>query len=410
MKLSLPQRLWYGNGSLDIELPDHWDTRVCPMRGADEPPLSEEQIADALARPVGSPPLAELAQGKRSAVIIFDDMTRPTRVEQFAPLIIEDMLAAGIPEENISFVCALGCHGALSFNELRKKLGPKLVERFRVFNHNCYENCLELGRTSRGTPVSINRAVMEAELKVALSCVTAHPYAGYSGGGKILMPGVAHIDTIAHHHNQVMAMAPESIGLGKFAGNLMRADLDEAAAMVGLDFSVNVLVNQRGQAAAVVAGDMLASHAKAVELAAPWYATRPKPVDQDLIIANAFVKANEMPIAVALGRAALKPAGGTVVVIADAPEGQVVHYLLGRFGPSHGGRKYPVRPLGPELELIIMAPHLDRTFGDWFANPEVITFTRDWPSTLALLEARHGAGSRVAVLPDATMQYFSSQF
>jgi len=408
MKLSLPRRLWYENDSLDLDLPDDWQVELCPMAGADHPALSRTEIEAALARPVGSPPLRELAQGKRSAVIVFDDMTRPTRCAQIAPYLLREMAAAGVPEEAITFVCALGTHGALSFHELRKKLGQDIVERFRVFNHNTYENCDEVGVTSRGTRVRINREVLAAELKLAISCVTAHPYAGFSGGGKILMPGVAHIDSIADHHTRVMALKPDGVGLGKFAGNLVRQDIDEAADLVGLDFSVNVLVNGRGEAAAVVAGELRRSHAKAVELAQSWYATSPRPRGMDVVISNAFVKANEMPIAVALARGALKPTGGTVVVIADSPEGQVVHYLLGRFGSGHGGRMYPVRQLPDNLRLIIMAPCLDRTFGDWFANPEVITFCKTWGQTMELLAGEHGPGTRAAVLPNATMQYFKS--
>ncbi|MCB2192293.1 MAG: DUF2088 domain-containing protein [Deltaproteobacteria bacterium] len=408
MRLSLPRRIWYENDSLEIALPDEWQVELCPMAGAERPALSQEEIEAALAHPVGSPTLRELAQGKGSAVIVFDDMTRPTRCEQIAPFLLREITAAGVPEEKITFVCALGTHGALSFHEFRKKLGQDIVERFRVFNHNTYENCDQVGTTSLGTKVSLNREVLAADLKIAISCVTAHPYAGFSGGGKILMPGVAHIDTIADHHTRVMALEPESVGLGKFAGNLVRQDIDEAADMVGLDFSVNVLVNQRGQAAAVVAGELRRSHAKAVELAQDCYVTKPRPRDMDLVISNAFVKANEMPIAVALARGALKPSGGTVVVIADSPEGQVVHYLLGRFGTGHGGRMHPVRRLPNDLRLIIMAPSLDRTFGDWFANPEIITFSKTWEQTLELLAREHGPGTRTAVLPNATMQYFAA--
>lgn len=408
MKLSLPRRLWYENDSLEIDLPDDWQVEYCPMAGALRTALSQEEIEAALARPVGSPTLGELARGKRSAVIVFDDVTRPTRCAQIAPFLLREMAAAGVPEDGITFVCALGTHGALSFHEFRKKLGRDIVERFRVFNHNPYENCQEVGGTSRGTRVLINREVMSAELKVAISCVTAHPYAGFSGGGKILMPGVAHIDSIADHHTRVTALEPGGVGLGKFSGNQVRQDIDEAAGLVGLDFLVNVLFNQQGEAAAVVAGSLRGSHARAVELAKDWYATTPRPRDQDLVISNAFVKANEMPIAVALARGALKPEGGTVVVIADSPEGQVVHYLLGRFGSRHGGRMHPVRRLPEGFKLIIMAPCLDRTFGDWFANPEVITFRKTWPQVLELLARNHGPGTRAAVLPNATMQYFAS--
>lgn len=407
MKLSLPRRLWYENDSLEISLADDWRVEYCPMAGAEHPALSQVEIEAALAQPVGSPPLRELAQGKRSAVIVFDDMTRPTRCAQIAPFLLREIAAAGVPEEAVTFVCALGTHGALSFHEFRKKLGQDIVERFRSFNHNTYENCDEVGATSLGTRVRINRGVLAADLKLAISCVTAHPYAGFSGGGKILMPGVAHIDSIADHHTRVMALKPEGVGLGKFAGNLVRQDIDEAADLVGLDFSVNVLVNGRGEAAAVVAGDLRRSHAKAVELAQDWYATAPRPRNMDVVVSNAFVKANEMPIAVALARMALKPEGGTVVVIADSPEGQVVHYLLGRFGKSHGGRMHPVRRLPDNFKLIIMAPCLDRTFGDWFANPEVISFSKTWEQTLELLAGEHGPGTQAAVLPNATMQYFA---
>jgi nickel-dependent lactate racemase len=407
MKLSLPRRLWYENDSLEIGLPDDWRVEVCPMAGAQRPALNQAEIEAALAAPLGSPRLRELAQGKGSAVVVFDDMTRPTRVAQFAPFLLAEMAAAGITEEAVTFLCALGTHGALSMHELRKKLGREVVERFRVFNHNCYENCDLVGTTSLGTEVRLNRELLAPELKVAVSCVTAHPYAGFSGCGKILMPGLAHIDTIADHHTRVMALKPERVGLGKFAGNLVRQDIDEAADLAGLDFSVNVLVNQRGEAAAVVAGELGRSHARAVDLAGEWYATNPRPRDLDVVISNAFVKANEMPIAVALARGCLKPQGGTVVVIADSPEGQVVHYLLGRFGRAHGGRMHPVRQLPDNLRLIILAPSFDRGFGDWFANPEVITFSKTWEHTLELLRENHGPGTRAAVLPNATMQYFA---
>jgi hypothetical protein len=97
-----------------------------------------------------------------------------------------------------------------------------------------------------------------------------------------------------------------------------------------------------------------------------------------------------------------------VVVIANSPEGQVVHYLLGRFGNKYGGRQYPVRAIPPSVNIIIMAPYLDKTFGDWLKNPEVITWTKNWDQTLAVLNGRFGPGTRAAVVPNATMQYFSS--
>ena len=408
MKIRLPELLWYGNTTAEIELPDAWDVEYCPMRGARRTPLTPEELKKAIINPIGASQLKTLARGKKSAVIIFDDMTRPTRTYEIAPILIEELMAGGIQEENITFVCALGTHGALTMNEFRKKLGPDIPERFRVFNHNIYENCIEVGTTSRGTKLMINREVVESDLKIAVGCVTAHAQVGFSGGGKILLPGVAHVDSIAHYHLQVEAMAKETTGLGKHVNNILRKEIDEAAGMVGLDFAVNIIVNERGATTDVFTGELFQVHARAVELAKEVYDTDPIPTNKELVIANAFAKANEMAISIRLGVYALKDFTGTVVVIANSPEGQVVHYLLSRWGKNYGGRQYPVGAILPSVKVVVMAPYLDKTFGDWLENPEVITWTKNWEQTLELLNGSFGPGTRAAVVPNATMQYFSS--
>jgi nickel-dependent lactate racemase len=408
MKISLPQLLWYGNTTLDIEMPDNWEVEICPMRGARRAPLTVEQMEAAMQNPIGSPTIKELARGKKSAVILFDDMTRPTRTYEIAPMVLQELMAGGIAEEDITFVCALGTHGALTQNEFRKKLGAEIIRRFRVFNHNIYENCVEVGTTSRGTRMLVNREVMEADLRVGIGCVTAHAQVGFSGGGKIILPGVAHVDSITHYHLDVEAMDKGSTGLGNFDNNVMRFDIEEAARLANLDFKVDVIVNERGATTALFAGDFLEAHKEAIKLAKDVYATEPRPRDRDLIISNAFAKPNEMTIGIVLGAMALENISGTLVIIANSPEGQVVHYLLGRFGRSYGGRQYPVGSVPPSINLIIMAPHLDKNFGDWVANPEVITFTTDWDETMKLLGNSLKGGTRVSVLPNATMQYYAS--
>lgn len=408
MKISLPQLLWYGNTTLDIEMPDNWDVEICPMRGAQRTPLTFEQMEAAMQNPIGSPTIKELARGKKSAVILFDDMTRPTRAYEIAPMVLRELMAGGIAEEDITFVCALGTHGALTQNDFRKKLGADIIRRFRVFNHNIYENCVEVGTTSRGTRMLVNREVMEADLRVGIGCVTAHAQVGFSGGGKIILPGVAHVDSITHYHLDVEAMAKETTGLGNFDNNVLRFDIEEAARLANLDFKVDVIINERGATTALFAGDFLEAHKEAVKLAKEVYATEPRPRDRDLIISNAFAKPNEMTIGIVLGAMALENISGTLVIIANSPEGQVVHYLLGRFGRNYGGRQYPVGSVPPSINLIIMAPHLDKNFGDWVANPEVITFTTDWDETMKLLGKTLKGGTRVSVLPNATMQYYAS--
>lgn len=406
MRVQLPQLLWYGNTTLEIDLPDDWEVDICGMRGASRPPLTIEQMEQAILNPIDSARIRDLAKGKKTAVIVFDDMTRPTRTYELAPIVLNELAAAGLDEENITFVCALGTHGALTQHELRKKLGSHILEKFRVFNHNCYENCVAVGTTSYGTPVMINREVMDADVKIGIGCVTAHAQTGFSGGGKLLLPGVAHIDTISHYHLDVHAQAPATTGLGKHENNILRRNIEEAARMVAMDFKIDVLFNDRGATSAVFAGDLPAVHARAVELAKSVYATQPRPQNRELVIANAFAKANEMPIAVMVGLLALADFSGSVVVIANAPEGQVVHYLLGRFGRTYGGRQYPISTLPAGIDLIIMAPYCDKTFGDWFANPEEVTWTGNWSETLDILKKKFKSNARVAVIPNATMQYY----
>jgi len=403
----LPELLWYGNTLTELRTPDDWQVEVRDMRGAGRPAMTVEAMAAAIRDPIGTRPLRELAEGRKKAVILFDDMTRPTRVDQIAPIVVEELLAGGIAEDRISFVCALGTHGALTRNELRKKVGDEILERFRVYNHNCYEHCVEVGTTSHGTRLAINREVMSADLKIGIGCVTAHANTGFSGGGKIVLPGVAHIASIAHYHIAVPASDPRSVGLGKYDHNVMRFDIEEAARMVGLDFKVDVVVNARGLATAVYAGDFLKSHEAAVTAAKEIYALERTASTADLVVVNAFAKPNEMLIAYMLGIQTLYPeTGGTIVVIANAPEGQVVHYLLGRFGEDYGGMRYPTAVVFDEWKLIVQAAHFDRTFGDWFANPEAITWTRDWEGTLEAVRSRHGPGSRLVVIPNATMAYY----
>ena len=201
-------------------------------------------------------------------------------------------------------------------------------------------------------------------------------------------------------------MAKETTGMGKFVNNILRNEIDEAASMVGIDFFINAMVNGRGHTTDIFAGNLLTSHKKAVEKAKDHYATEPIPMGKDLVIANAFVKANEMAIALLLGVLSLKNFTGTVVILADSPEGQVVHYLLGKFGRNYGGRQYPVAEIPSSIDLIIMTPYFDKTFGEWFKNPESITWTKSWGETRNILIKRFRSGTKVAVIPNVTMQYY----
>jgi nickel-dependent lactate racemase len=405
MKIKLPELIWYGGGAIEIELPTDWDVALSPMRGATDKPMSISEMDECLKKPIGSGRLKEIAKGKKSAVIIFDDITRPTRVYEIAPLVIRELTSGGIDEEDITFVCALGNHGAHTNHEFRKKLGVEIVEKFRIFNHNPYENCDYVGKTKRGTKLMVNREVMGADVKVGIGCVTAHANVGFSGGGKILLPGVSHIKSAAHYHMEVYDTAPDTTGLGNFDDNVMRFEIEEAARMAGLDFKVDVVVNGLGETTALFAGDFVAEHTEAVKLAKSVYALDPPPENCDIIISNAYAKANEMFIALRLGEMAHRGSSGTVVVIANAPEGQIPHYFQRSFGRDYGGKHYPISEIGENLDVVVVAPYLDKNFADWVENPELITWTKSWDEAIGHLKKSFGSGTKVGVIPNATISY-----
>lgn len=410
MKFNLPQRPWHDLGWLEIDLPGDWDVQFCPMAGYEKAPLSKEEMAVGIHSPIGTPDLGELARGKKRAVIVFDDLTRPTRTYELAPLVLDILHKSGLTEDQITFVCALGAHGALTMADFRKKLGLDIIEKYRVFNHNIYENCVEVGVTRRGTRVMFNREVMEADLKIGIGCVTAHVQTGFSGGGKLFLPGVAHVDSIAHYHLDVEAMGKETTGRGSHENNILRREINEAASMAHVDFLLNVVVNGRGETTGLYAGDFLQAHEAAVAAAKRIYLTDPAPINKSLVVANAFAKPNELCIALGLGASALNDNQGTVVVIADSPEGQVPHYLVSRFGRGYGGRQYPVATIPPGVNIVVMTSYPDRTLLDWYSNPDGPLMARSWEEVMEMVHPRHGAGTKAAILPNATMQYFGQMY
>ncbi len=411
-RVRVPQLAWYGNTELELQFPLAWEVVTLNMKGWDRPPLTEEELKEAFAGPIGSQRIGELARGKKDVAILFDDMSRPTRVAELVPYILDELAQAGVPDDGIRFIAAVGAHGALTRIDFAKKLGEAVLERFPVYNHNPYENCTPLGETSRGTPVAVNSEVMSCDLKIGIGCIVPHPITGFGGGGKIILPGVASIDTIVANHGALMQRAfaageRPGIGLGTFEENLVWQDVVEATRLAGLDIKIDALVNTKGETTALFVGDPVAEQTEGVKLAREVYAT-PRPAGVEIAVVNAYSKASEANLTVPLGTQALGEEGGDLVVIANAPEGQVTHYVYRSFGKEVGGRLWRRRSsLSPKVKrLIIYAPYMDRTAADWIAPPESIIWAKTWVEVLEVLREAHRGSARVAVVPDATIQYF----
>jgi lactate racemase len=406
-KISVPSRLWYENQERELTFPDRWSVDNLNSPGFDEPGLSAGQIKSRIDQPLEGPSLEEMALGKKQAVIVFDDMTRPTPFKEVAPHVVAALHKAGMKKEQIRFIWALGGHGAYDMINARKKLGEAIVENYAVYNHDPFQNTVPVGRTPTGVELWFNREFMACDLKIGLGCITPHVHMGFGGGAKLILPGVAGIETINQFHNQ-LCRDPSRTGLGNFENNIMRAESDAAGDAVGLNFKVDCLVNRRGEITNLYAGPFRATHAAGAEEGKEHYGV-PHATGYDLAVCNAYAKANESAIALRLGLEALKPKDGVVVLISDAPEGQVPHYVFRAWGSDYGGRQFTPRPKGfvqfLMKKLIVMAPYPDRTGLDLICDVEDAVFVKTWEGCLALLEKEFPEEAKVAVIQDGTMQY-----
>ena len=401
----LPQMAWYGDTGLEIDFPESWNVTVCRMHGQDASPLSEDGIRKAFRNPIGTKTIKEMAKGKREIAILFDDMSRATPSAVIIPYVLEELAAAGIPDDNIRFIAAIGAHGSMNGIDFRKKLGDEVMSRFLVYNHNPYENCTPLGTSSQGTPISVNSEVMSCDLKIGIGSIVPHPFSGFGGGSKIILPGVASMEAIDANHSRLGLSS--TIGIGTHEGNLVKKDMDEAGRMAGLDVKVDAILNLKREVTALFVGDLIAEHVEGVKLAREHYATD-MVMDADIVVANCYSKADEMVLAPGIASPLLSKKGGDMVIIVVTPEGQINHYWLRSFGKTFGGRGWsPKRGLPPNTKrLTIMAPYPDRVGGDWIAPYNLINWARTWPEVIQDLKGRYGDRAKVAVIPDATIQYF----
>jgi lactate racemase len=406
--IGLPQLAWHGVKNLDITLPPDWQAQVCNMAGFDKPHLTPAAIKKTVASPLGMPPLRQYARGKKEVVILFDDMSRVTRTAEIIPHVLAELAEAGIEDKQIRFICAGGSHGALDRADFIKKLGEDVLKRFPVYNHHAFDSCVYTGTTSSGIKLSFNAEAMKCDLKIGIGSVVPHIMAGFSGGGKIILPGIASYETVLAFHSprqSAGSFGSTVTGMGVVEDNPRRKDIDEAAVIAGLDIKIDALVNLRGETAELYAGAPREEHAAALKSARMHYLT-PFAPNMDIVLANTFAKASEAVSGLSATFASVKT-GGDIVLIANAPEGQTTHYLMGPFGNSAAG-KLPIQMNVPDRinRLIVFNEYPELASARFFASTAKIIMTDKWDEVMALLKQNHGPGTKAAVYPNADIQYF----
>lgn len=400
---TVPWGCWDPERTLDLRFPPRFAVQVNAMR--DAPALASGAIDAAVREPIDSPPLRVLARGARSAVIAVDDITRPTPAYAVLPRLLAELDA--IPTDRIRILVALGAHRPMVRAELERKLGPEIVDALDIEQHHPYENLVHLGTSSRGTPIWLNRSYCEADLRITLGGVMPHPYMGFGGGAKLVVPGLAGIETLQANHQP--AVTGISGGLAN-ADVDARRDVEQIALDSGLAFTCNVVINTRREIAGLYCGHPVSAHRAAVRFAADVYATPTPGAPYDVVCLNAWPKDGELlQIGNALNcyrtarQPLLKP-DGTVVITACCQLGRGYHSLHGAGMRLH---KTP-SPKGylNGRELVVFSPHLNaRDFRVSFA-PEYRLFT-SWDALAAHLDDKYGEAPSVAVFPTAPMQILS---
>jgi nickel-dependent lactate racemase len=216
----------------------------------------EAEVRRALAEPIGTPRLREIVKPGEKIAIITSDITRPMPTYQVMPALLEELSAAGVKDEDITLVFALGSHRPHTAEEMQKLAGPEAYSRIRCVDGDPHD-CIHLGDTAAGTPVDITRTVAEADRRICLGNIEYHYFAGYSGGAKAIMPGVSTRAAIQANHSM---MVREEACAGNLATNPLRKDIEEAADICGVDFILNVVLDAKKQIIRAVAGDVTAAH------------------------------------------------------------------------------------------------------------------------------------------------------
>lgn len=264
MILEVPFR----KGFLRFEVPENNLLGVIGPKGYPSLEDIDFQVRQALRDPIASRPLRELAKGRRRVAIVATDITRYACEEVILPILLEELNGAGVRDEDVTIVVATGTHRPNSLEECADMYGEEVVKRVRVVNHSPYDasNLVYLGSTaSSGIPVDVNRIVVEADLRIATGVIEPHLFAGYSGGVKSVAVGVAGIRTISATHNINVLDHPKT-RLGVIEDNVFRRFLDEVTDLLGVDFIVNVVLDDK-RLLKVVAGDPKEAFRRGVDFA-----------------------------------------------------------------------------------------------------------------------------------------------
>ncbi len=403
---------WYGDGELTLNFPAGWEVEMLNQK--DAPALSNKQIEQAFAEPIGIPPITELAKGKKSAAIIVDDLSRPTPAYQVIPYLLRELTIAGVPKSEIRFVVGVGAHRPITEDEMAKKVGTDIAAEYEVTNHNFLSSDLRaLGNLENGTPVYINRIVADSDFKICIGGIYPHSSVGFSGGAKLIVPGTAGFSTMYYFHSFPQGRGPAVIE-GQSDEPDRRDTIEMAAAALGLDAIANVVLNSRREICGLFVGDFIKAHRKGAHFALDTYRTEISESTRsgsDLVVINSYpLDADAIQLDKALAAFSYFENAYTIALY-PASDGSCFHGLFDRLDyPRYVRQKVeqiptvpsPEPKLGRRSQLHVWSEHFDRD--DFYKEYPSSLLFRDLDQLIQLLTEKLPKQAKVAVLPVAGIQ------
>ena len=398
----------YGKGVQTVSIPEKNLIANLIANPMTHPRSGVDAVAYAIDNPIGSDKLSNLVHAGQTIAIITSDISRPMPTWQVLPSVLKELQQGGIQKEDITLVFALGSHRHHTEEEMRHLAGD-CFDEIRCVDSDP-SDCIHMGTTSRGTPVDITRVVAEADVRICLGNIEFHYFAGYSGGAKAIMPGVSTPDAIQCNHRM---MVSQDACAGKLQGNPIREDIEEAGSICGIDFIVNVVLDEHKQIVHAVAGDVTAAHRAGCAYLDQMY-RKPIPQRADIVLVSqggAPKDANLYQTQKALDNAkhAVKD-GGTIILIGACPEGlgstkfeswllkaNSAHEMVERIGREFelGGHKAAAIGLVLENATIDLVSEMDDDFvRSIFLNPR--------PSAQDALDAafaKYGPDATIIAMP-----------
>jgi len=409
-------RLDYGTQGLEVEVPDKNLAHLLMIRTL--PPLDDpiEATWDALKTPLGTGSLAEIARGRQNACVVLSDFTRPVPNKVILPPILETLEDAGMLSEEILILIATGLHGPTEGETLCEVLGSDICEKYRVENHNGLDReGHSKVATLDGVDVLIDQRYLKSDLKILTGLIEPHLMAGFSGGRKLVLPGLAHADTIRYFHSPRMLEHPLAT-TGVLNGNPLHEASLEAAQSAGVDFTVNVTLDKERRLTGVFAGGLEEAHqagVRVVERAARHWLEEPVDIVLTSSAGHPLDGSFYQSIKGVVAAYGIVKEGGTIILAAECAQGLGSPHFAAGFDRFNSREEFEETLWDPEKSFIdqwqieeyakVLRKAEVSVFSDG-VNPQ--TWKKCWADPLSSVEqgikaalSRHGPAARIAILP-----------